>query len=177
MYKRKCGRMTVGAWLGMEIEQSSIALTLLLGTICVISAWIVRFSVGSPYTFLHAIHALERIPPVWLLSALASVSLFTVGCSGGFVIGYRSFGRRVEKYRALLWFLLLIACELIWYAIVFSLELLFLGVLWFVFTLCVAVAVTVAFSRVSKFASAILLLHDLWLIYLLVLCFSTLLGA
>lgn len=177
MYKRKCGRMTVGAWLSMEIEQSSIALTLLLGAACLLGAWIVRFSVGSPYSLLHALSALERIPPVWLMSALASVSFFTVGCSGGFVIGYRTLGRGTEKYRAVLWFLLLVLCEYLWYAIVFALELLFLGMLWWVLTLCVAIAVTVAFSRASKFASAILLLHDLWLAYLLVLSFSVLLGA
>ena len=172
MYKKKYGRMTVSAWLASEMEQSSIVWMLVIGFVCLLGGWGVRISVGSPYTFLHTLNVLQNLPPVWLMTFLWSVALFTVGCAGGYVLGFHERGRGTEKYRGCLLFFFLMLCELLWYAVFFGAELVFISSLLSVCILCTAVAVTAAFCRVSKFASTILLLHDLWLVYMLILNFS-----
>lgn len=166
--------MTVSAWLSSEMEQSSMAWMLVIGIACMLCGWGVRFSVGSPYTFLHTLSALDVTPPVWLMAIMWSVALFSIGCAGGFVLGYRERGRGAEKYRGCLLFFFLVLCELLWYAVFFGAHLVFISTLLSVCILCTSVAVTVAFCRVSKFASAILLMHDLWLVYMLILNFSIL---
>ena len=174
MYKKKYGKMTVSAWLSSEMEQSSVAWMLIVGVACMLGGWGVRFSVGSPYAFLHALAVPEHLPPVWIMALMWSIALFTVGCAGGYVLGFRERGRGAEKYRGCLLFLFLVVCEMLWYAIFFGAHLVFISTLLTVLILCTAVAVTVAFCRVSKFASSILLLHDLWLVYMLILNFSIL---
>ena len=53
----------------------------------------------------------------------------------------------------------------------------FLSALVSILILCTAVALTVLSMRVSRFVGAVLILHDLWLIYLLILNFAVLFRA
>jgi tryptophan-rich sensory protein len=67
--------------------------------------------------------------------------------------------------------------ELLWYPTLFGSSLVFLSVLESILILCLAICVTLCFYRVTKFAGMILLLHDIWLIYLLILNFAILFHA
>ena len=50
----------------------------------------------------------------------------------------------------------------------------FISVLLSILILCLALATTFCFYRVTKFAGMLLLLHDIWLVYMLILNFAVL---
>lgn len=174
MYKKRYGRMTVSAWLNSEMEQSSPVLMLFAGLLLLVVGWMVRFGVGSPYRMILELGIADILPPVWLMALLWSLALFGIGCAVGFVLGYRERGCMGEKYKGCMFFLLLAMLEMLWYPIFFSVGLVFGSVLLSIIILCLSVAVTACFYRVSKFAGMILLLHDVWLAYMLILNFFVL---
>lgn len=174
MYKKKYGRMTVSAWLNSEMEQSKPILMVIVGILICLIGLLVRIGVGAPYRMMLELGIGDLVPPVWLMALLWSMALFSIGCAGGFVIGYRERGYPGEKYKGCMLFLLLVVLEMLWYPMFFSLGFVFLSVLLTVLILCLSVATTSCFYRVSKFAGMIFLLHNAWLIYLLILNFSVL---
>ncbi|MBQ7335864.1 MAG: tryptophan-rich sensory protein [Clostridia bacterium] len=172
MFKKKYGRMTVGAWLGSEMEQTTPALMIVLGAVMMIGGIIVRLAVGSPHMMLLALNVSLPIPPVWLMTLLWSLAFLTVGCAAGFVLGFRAGGCDVDKYKGGMLFILLAVLEFCWYPTFFGAGLIFLSVLESILILCLAVGVTLCFYRVSKFAGMLVLLHVIWLIYMLILNFA-----
>ena len=172
MYKKKYGKITVSAWLNMEMEQSRPVLMVLFGVFMAAAGITVRIAVGSPYITIHALDIANLVPPVWLMSLLWTLSFLTVGCAAGFVLGYRACGCEVDKYKGSMLFVLLAVLELCWYPTLFGAGLLFLSVLESILILCFSVGVTLCYYRVSKFAGVLLLLHDIWLIYMLILNFA-----
>lgn len=174
MYKKKYGKMTVNAWLNSELDRSSPVLMIVIGALLVIGAILVRAFVGSPYRTMMELGIADLVPPVWLMTFLWSVSFFVIGCAAGFVLGYRIGGCEGEKYKGCMLFVLLAVLELSWYPALFGANLVFLSVLLSIAILCLAVAVTGCFYRVSKLAGMLLLFHDVWLAYMLILNFSVL---
>lgn len=174
MYKKKYGKMTVNAWLNSELERSNPILMIVVGFVLVIGAILVRAFVGSPYRTMMELGISDLVPPVWLMTFLWSVSFFTIGSAAGFVLGYRIGGCEGEKYKGCMLFVLLAVLELCWYPTLFGANLVFLSVLETILILCLSVAVTYSFYRISKFAGMILLFHDIWLVYMLILNFSVL---
>ena len=166
--------MTVSAWLNAEMENSNPIVMLLIGGLLTIVAVVVRASVGSPYKVMLELGINELVPPAWVMTALWSIAFFTVGCAAGFVLAYRTIGREAEKYKGCLLFFTLAVLELLWYPTLFGASLVFLSVLESILILCLAVCVTVHFYKVTKFSGMILLLHDVWLVYMLILNFSVL---
>lgn len=172
MFKKKYGRITVGAWLNMEMNQSNPILMILLGLLMMVGSILIRFFVGSPHLFLLALNIGDLVPPVWLMSVLWLLSFFVVGCAAGFVLGYKSGGCEVDKYKGGMFFVLFAVLELCWYPTFFGAGMVFLSVLESILILCLALCVTLCFYRVSKFAGMLFLLHDVWLIYMLILNFA-----
>ena len=144
------------------------------GVVLLVIGVLVRIAVGSPYRMILELGIGDLVPPVWLVALLWSVSLFTIGCAGGFVFGYREHGCAAEKYKGCMFFLLLAIMEMLWYPAFFSAGMVFLSVLLAIMILCISVAVTSCYYRVSKFAGMIFLLHDVWLIYMVILNFAVL---
>ena len=177
LHKKKYGKITVSAWLNLELEQSSPALMILFGVALMIAGIAVQIHVGSPYRVILELGIREILPPVWIMSFLRAISFLTVGCAAGFVLGYREQGCKGEKYKGCMLFVLLAVLELLWYPTLFGSAWIFLSVLESILILCLSVGVTVSFYRVTKFAGMILLLHDIWLIYLLILNFAILFHA
>ena len=161
----------------MELSQSSPALMLLLGLGLMIGGIAVRIHVGSPYGVILALGVKDLLPPIWIMSFLRALSFFTIGCAAGFVLGYRETGCPGEKYKGCMLFILLAILELLWYPTLFGTAWVFLSAMESVLILCLSVCVTVNFYRVTKFAGMILLLHDVWLAYLLILTFAILFHA
>ena len=174
MYKKRYGRMTVSAWLNSELEQTSPVLLLFSGLLVLVIGWMVRFGIGAPHRMLLELGVGEIVPPVWLLSLLWSAELLVIGCAAGFVLGYRERACRGEKYKGCMLFILLVLLEMLWYPVFFALGLVFLSVLISILILCLSVAVTACFYRVSKFAGMLLLLHSVWIAYMLILNFFVL---
>lgn len=174
MHKKQYGKMTVGAWLNTEIERSNPIVMLTVGILLTLVGIPIRIGVGSPYRTIRILGIEDLLPPVWLLTMLWMLAAFTVGCAAGFVIAYRVGGRREEKYRGCLYFVLLAIVELCWYPTLFGGQLVFLSVLESILALCLSLAVTFSFYRVTKFAGMIFLLHDIWLVYMLILNFAIL---
>lgn len=177
LHKKKYGKLTVSAWLNLELSQSSPALMLLMGFGLMIAGIAVRIHVGSPYGVILALGVKEIFPPIWIMSFVRMLSFFTIGCAAGFVLGYREQGCQSEKYKGCMFFVLLAVLELLWYPTLFGSALVFLSALESILILCLSVCVTFSFYRVSKFAGMILLLHNIWLIYLLILNFAVLFHA
>lgn len=172
VFKKKYGKMTVNAWLLSELEQTRPAVMLLGGILMMGGGILVRWFTGSPYARMHELGIGEMIPPVWLMTLLWTLAFFIVGCAAGYVLGFRIRGCEGEKYKGCMLFVLVAVLELCWYPTLFGAGLLFLSVLESIAILCFAVGATVSFYRVSKFAGFLLLLHDVWLCYLLILNFS-----
>ncbi|MBR5119383.1 MAG: hypothetical protein IKV02_00160, partial [Clostridia bacterium] len=99
MYKKKYGRMTVGAWLNMEMEHTNPLWMILMGGGLMVGGMLVRFFVGSPYKTLMTMGVSDIVPPSWLMALLWTVSFLVVGCAAGFAFGYRSRGCEVDKYK------------------------------------------------------------------------------
>ena len=174
LHKKKYGKLTVSAWLNLEMSQSSPFLMILLGFGLMIAAVAVRIHVGSPYPVILSLGVKELFPSVWIMSIIRMLSFFTVGCAAGFVLGYREPGIEGEKYKGCMLFVLLAVLELLWYPTLFGSVWVLLSALESILILCLSVCVTVSFYRVTKFAGMLLLLHDVWLTYLLILNFSIL---
>lgn len=167
----------MNAWLNLEMSQSSPVLMLLMGFGLMIAAIIIRIQVGSPYPAILALGVKDIFPPVWLMSLIRGFSFFVIGCAAGFVLGYRETGCMGEKYKGCMFFVLLAVLELLWYPTLFGSVWVLLSALESILILCLSVCVTISFYRVTKFAGMILLLHDVWLIYLLILNFAILFSA
>ncbi len=174
MYKKGYGRMTVRAWLNVELERSSPVLMLVFGFLLLIAALTVRFCVGAPYRMILETGIADMIPPVWLLALLWSLSFFLIGCAAGFVLGYRMDGCESEKYKGCMLFILLALLELCWYPTFFGVGLIFVSVLEALLILCLSIWIMGCFYRVSKFAGMLFLFHNIWLVYMLILNFAVL---
>jgi len=172
LYKKKYGKMTVNAWLNAELERSHPILMILIGVLFAAGGIVVRGLVGSPYQRILELSIGDLIPPVWVMVLLWTLSFFMVGSAAGFVLGYRIGGCDGEKYKGCMYFVLLAVLELCWYPTLFGACWVFISLLESILILCVALAVTFSFYRVSKFAGMILLFHDVWLIYMLILNFA-----
>ncbi len=172
MYRKKYGKMTVSAWLNAEMEQTSLPMTIIGGILLAAACIAVRMVSGSPYRMMLELGISDLVPPVWLMSALRFLSFVTIGCAAGLVLGYRERGCYAEKYRGCMLFVLLAVLELCWYPTLFKAGLVFLCLLESIVILVLSVCVTISFLRVSKFSGFILILHNIWLCYLLILAFA-----
>ncbi len=161
--------MTVRAWLNAETDCANPILTVGAGVLMLAAGIFVRMKVGSPYRVMLETGIADAIPPVWLMTLLWSASLFLIGCAAGFTLGYRKGGCGIEKYKGCMLFGLLAVSELLWYEIFFGKAFLFFSVLTAIGILCLSVWITALFYRVTKFAGMLFLLHDIWLIYSLIL--------
>ena len=106
MFKKKYGKMTVNAWLVSEMEATRPWVMLLGGILLTAGGILVRLFCGSPYRRMLELGIAELTPPVWLMTLLWTVAFFTVGCAGGFVLGYRVAGCDGEKYKGCMLFVL-----------------------------------------------------------------------
>lgn len=174
LYSRRYGKLTARAWLSRELENSHPFGMILAGSLCMLGGIILRGCAGAPYPVILELGIGELIPPAWIMALLWTVSFFTIGCAAGFVLCYRMAGRGEEKYKGSMLFLLLYAAELCWYPALFAARLVFFSTLLCFLILCISVWVTACFYRVTKLAGFLLLLHDVWLIYMLILSFAVL---
>lgn len=172
MYRKQYGKMTPSAWLGAELEQSGTAWMLLGGSLCAAAYVTVRFLSGSPYQMMLELGISDLIPPVWLMTLLRFFAFLTAGCAAGLVLGWRDPCRAAEKYKGCLLFVLMTVLELCWYPTLFVSGLTFVAMLESFVILGFAVGATFSFFRVSRFSGIVLLLHDVWLVYLLFLSVS-----
>lgn len=172
LYKKKYGRIKVGAWLNAEMSQCNSAWMLIIGSLFALGGIAVRFVVGSPHITVLAMGIDALLPPIWLMCVLWTLSFFTVGCAAGFVLSYRDSGCEVDKYKGGMLFVLMAVLELCWYPTFFGAGLIFLSAIETVLILCLSVGVTLCFSRVSKLAGILLFFHNIWLIYMLILNFA-----
>ncbi len=172
MHQKKYGKMTPGAWVNMELEHSSPVLMVMVAIIMAAGGILVRFFTGSPHMTLLALEITDMVPPVWLLTLLWTLSFLTIGGAMGLVLGYRNPGCEAEKYKGCMLFVLMAVLELCWYPTLFGAGLVFLSVLETVLILCLSVSVTLCFYRVTRLSGMLLLLHDIWLVYMLILNFA-----
>lgn len=172
MYRKKYGKMTFSAWLNAEMEQTSLPIAIVGGILLAAACIAVRMVSGSPYRMMLELGISDLVPPVWLMSALRFLSFVTIGCAAGLVLGYRERGCYTEKYRGCMLFILLAVVELCWYPTLFGAGLVFLCLLEALLMIFLSICVTVSFLRVCKFSGFILILHNIWLIYLLILTFA-----
>lgn len=172
MIGKRCGGMTFRARISLEIQQSGIGWMIAGGVLTGLSYIVMRSLCESPYRMMLELGIQDLIPPVWLMSLLRFLSFLTAGCAAGLVFGYRNLGCAAEKYKGCLLFLITILLELFWYPALFVKGTVFLSLLISILMLAFAVAATVCFLRISKFAGIIMILHDCWLVYLLLLTCS-----
>ncbi|MBE6601196.1 MAG: tryptophan-rich sensory protein [Ruminococcaceae bacterium] len=174
MYKRKYGKMTVNAWLNSELERTNCFVAVFLGVLLTVAAIFVRISVGSPYRTILELGIGSIIPPVWLMMLIWTMAFFVNGCAAGLAFTYRIGGCELDKYKGALSFFLLAAAELLWYPILFGKQFVLISVFMSILILCLAIATTTTFYRITKFSGMLLFFHDVWLIYMLILNFAVL---
>lgn len=168
MYKRKYGRMTSSAWLNVELEQSSLFLTVFGGILTAGAFLAVRWHTGAPYRMMLELGIGDLVPPVWLFTLLQLLGFLTVGCAVGLVLGWREKGCAADKYKGCLLCLLTVIAELCWYPCLFGKGMVFLSLLLAITALVLAVSTAVSFFRVSGLSGILLSLHSVWLLYIFV---------
>lgn len=168
MYRRKYGRMTASAWLNAELEQSSCFLTVFCGALMTVAYFVIRWLTGSPYRKMLELGISDIMLPVWLFSLLQLFGFLTIGCAAGLVLGWRDGSCTVEKYKGCLFFVLFAALELCWYPTLFGGGLMFLCVLEVLLMMLLVMFTMLCFFRVSRFSGTLLLLHSVWVFYLLI---------
>lgn len=169
MYRKRYGKMTFRAWLNAEMEQSGVGWMVMGGVLTALVFVVVQFLSGSPYRVMLELNVADLVPPVWLLILLRFLAFLTVGCALGLVLGTRICGCDTEKYKGGMLCLLLIAAELSWYPTLFVAGAVVISLLEAILALFFSVCTTVCFFRVSRFSGWILILHNVWLLYLLIL--------
>ena len=177
MYHKRYGKITPAAWLSCEMERSNPVVMLTVGVLLTVAGILVRVGVGSPYRTIHALGIEEMIPSAFLMAVVWTFSFFTVGCAGGFLLAYQTAADRAEKYKGCMYFVLLFGLELCWYPTFFGANLIFLSVLLCILILCTSLATTFCCYRVTSFSGILMLAHDVWLIYMLLLNFAALFQA
>ena len=171
MAKRGCVRQGIFGRLNLELKQSNMGIVIFCGALWALAGVLMKAFGASPYPVLLALGVQELVPPVWLMALLWTLSFFTVGCAAGIAFSCRTCRGECEKYKAALLFLLLFVLELLWYPTLFSGMLLFLSALLALLILGAAVFLSVILSRIGRLAAVILIFHDVWLAYLLILNF------
>lgn len=171
MFGKRCGGMTARAWLSRETAQTSVAATLAVGLLTLVCQIVVRSVCGGPYRLMLELGIQDLIPPVWLFTLLQALAFFTSGCAAGFVLGSRGPGCAAEKYKGCMIWVLATAVELCWYPALFAGGLVFAALLLALLAPVLAAAATVSFFRVSRFAGAVMVLHGVWLLWILVISF------
>ena len=174
MHKKKYGKLTVGAWLNSELDRTNCIVVVIFGIIFSIIGILVRIWVGSPYRSILELGIGEISPPAWVMTILWTIAFFINGCAAGSVLTYKIGGFDGEKYRGCLYLFLLTVLELLWYPTLFGSQLVFFSVLETILILCLSIVVTLIFYRVTKFAGMLFLLHDVWLVYMLIMNFAIL---
>ena len=174
MDRKGYGRMRLSDRLRIELEFCNPAAAIFLGALAALIGLLQKLFSDSPYPVLLALGIGELTPPVWLMVLLWTVALFLVGASLGLVLSCRMCGCDGPKYRAGIFFLLLLVLEYLWYAAFFGAMLVFLSVLLSLLILSCTVATVVLSARVCRLASGMMLLHALWILYLVILNFAVL---
>ena len=169
--------MTPSAWLRMEMESSWPIGMVIAGALSMAAAITVRCAIGSPYAALLELNASDVASPTWLWMTFWIFSFFITGAAAGFILGYRAHGQDLEKYKGCLLYLVLQILELCWYPVLFGARLVLVGTLLSIVLLMLSVWVTGCFCRVSKLGGILFILHDIWLVYLLILNFAILFHA
>lgn len=174
MYRKGYGRMTFSGWLRLELEPCNMVAAIVCGALAALIGLLQKFFSASPYPVLLALGIGEITPPVWLMALLWTVAFFTVGASAGLILSFRERGCDSAKYRAGMFFVILLVLEYLWYAVFFGAMLVFFSSLFSIAILCCSVALTVLTARLSRLVATVMVLHDLWIIYLLILNFAVL---
>ncbi len=79
-------------------------------------------AMGSPLPTLHRLMALDILPPVWILSLIWLVGLFTVGAVAADMLTCPRGGRVMEAsvWQGCAWLALSLALTVAWYALLFA---------------------------------------------------------
>lgn len=177
MYRKGYGQMPFSGWLRVELEPCNIGAALFSGALAAILGILLKIFSKSPYPALLALGVGELVPPVWLMVLLWTISLFIVGASAGLILSYRERGCDSAKYQAGMFFLLLLVLEYLWYPLFFGAMMVFLSSLLSILILCCSVVATLLSMKLCRPVGIALLLHDFWLVYLLILNFAVLFRA
>lgn len=164
-------QMTARARLSRETAQTSTTVTLAVGVISFLCFLVVRILCGTPYRVMLELGISDLMPPIWLFTLLQAVAFFTTGCAAGFVLGNRTPCLQAEKYKGGMFFVITLAVELCWYPLLFVRAWVIAVLLQAIFNVLLAIYTTACFFRVGKFAGWIMVLHNVWLVYLLLLTF------
>ena len=159
-------------WLNCELSRSHTVFSLIVGACFALLGIGVRFFVGAPYFTILALGIESLLPPIWLMCVLWTLSFFSIGFAFCFVLCYRSGCYEVEKYKGGMVFVLMAVLELCWYPTFFGVGLIFLSVLESAVIFLLSVGVTRYFWRVSELSGGVMLLHNGWLLYILILNFA-----
>jgi hypothetical protein len=107
-------------------------LSLLLGAVCAVFAFLARAVSGSPLDIIHKLYGLELLPPIWLFNFLSVAWSFLIGAAAGAVIYGAASNKicgaqKIGAYIGLCFFLVSFFMSIIWYPLLFSAEALFLS--------------------------------------------------
>lgn len=147
----------------------SAAVLLIGASVCVLLGACVRLLSGSPYGYGMMVQFGEILPPVWLMSLGWTVWYAVLGATFAATLWHaarRSCTVRAEVYRAGMFFLAMVLVGLWWYPVFFvACDVLFSTVIALtVLALCIATAT--AYWCTLRAASVVLIVHAVWLAWL-----------
>ncbi len=143
---------------------------------------LVVFLVGGPYMTLHRLGATDRLPPMWILSAVWFIWFFLLGGTVGFLVSSigrglcRGGGAETALWRGCTCLVLSLTLTSLWYALLFGKFSLLVSL--FVLAAAAGLAFLCALSwlHVSKGSALIAAGYTLWLLVLFFLQIVVLFG-
>lgn len=159
-------------WFSGQFSRTKGWTVAAVGILSVLGAVISRALTGGPYRVMMQLGIGNLIPPVWAVSSGCFLGFVLIGCAGGFVAGFSPCPVRADKARSLLLFFLLLVTEWLWYPLFFGAGAVFLALVTAILILCLSIAAAGEFFRFSALPGLAMLLHSVWLSYLLFLQFA-----
>ena len=142
----------------------------LAGGVCILILGMISFFVGgSPTYLLHMLKMPVTMPTRWFFKLGWSFWYFILGAAFSVVCTCTERSKQLPKFQGNMLFVIMMMFNLIWYPLFFGAEAIFLALVACIITILLGFFVFSNYLKVNRLCSAAMLLHILWLIYMLCL--------
>lgn len=140
---------------------TGIAIVLLAGVLA-------RLLSGSPLYMLRLTGIRNCVPKAWVFTLIWTVWYIALGFSFGFILGSRSPGKEICKYKGSLWFVCMMIFNIIWYPLFFKAGTVFIALMDSLLIILFCLLTALQYFKISRVIGVIFALHLAWLLW----CFA-----
>ncbi|MBQ8207331.1 MAG: tryptophan-rich sensory protein [Clostridia bacterium] len=140
--------------------------TVIAGTAIVLLAGLLsRFLSGSPLYMLRLTGLWNNIPRAWFFTIVWTLWYILLGFSFGFILGSKTVGKELCKYKGSLWFVTMMVFNIVWYPLFFKAGAVFLALIDIALIIFFCFLAAIEYIKVYKPIGFIFFAHIAWLIW------------